>query len=231
MDFAPLLGFAAVALTLSLTPGADWAYTIAAGLRNGSPAPSVAGLCTGYLGHTAIVAAGLGMLLAARPEVVAWLSVAGALYLLWLGATTARGWRSAGFRAEAGAAGSTSTVGAGAGGGTLAVRPPSALGDFLRGAGTSGINPKGFLLYLAVMPQFVRAASPVPVPLQTAAMGLTHVAISIVVYGLVAVAARRLLRAAPRRAQFVTLASGLIMLGFGTALLVEQAGALVGHAA
>lgn len=236
MDFAPLLGFAAVALTLSLTPGADWAYTIAAGLRNGSPAPSVAGLCTGYLGHTAIVAAGLGMLLAARPEVVAWLSVAGALYLLWLGATTARGWRSAGFRAEAGAVGSAAgsagvTVGGGAGGGTLAVRPPSALGDFLRGAGTSGINPKGFLLYLAVMPQFVRAASPVPVPLQTAAMGLTHVAISIVVYGLVAVAARRLLRAAPRRAQFVTLGSGLIMLGFGTALLVEQAAALVGHAA
>lgn len=229
MDFAPLLGFAAVALTLSLTPGADWAYTIAAGLRNGSPAPSVAGLCTGYLGHTAIVAAGLGMLLAARPEVVAWLSVAGALYLLWLGATTARGWRSAGFRPGVGSAGGT--VAGGAGGGTLAVRQPSALGDFLRGAGTSGINPKGFLLYLAVMPQFVRAASPVPVPLQTAAMGLTHVAISIVVYGLVAVAARRLLRAAPRRAQFVTLASGLIMLGFGTALLVEQAGALIVHAA
>ncbi|WP_422933734.1 LysE family translocator [Sinomonas sp. P47F7] len=224
MDFAPLLGFAAVALTLSLTPGADWAYTIAAGLRSGSPAPSVAGLCTGYVAHTAIVAAGLGMLLAARPEVVAWLSVAGAVYLLRLGATTARGWRDAGFRAEGGAVSSTAD-------GTMAVRQASPLGDFLRGAGTSGINPKGFLLYLAVMPQFVRAASPVPVPVQTAAMGLTHVAISIVVYGLVAVAARRLLRASPRRAQFVTLASGLIMLSFGAALLVEQAAALVGHAA
>jgi threonine/homoserine/homoserine lactone efflux protein len=76
------------------------------------------------------------------------------------------------------------------------------------------------------MPQFVRANSSIPVPLQTAAMGLTHVAISVVVYGLVAVAARRLLRSAPRRAQLVTLASGLIMVGVGAALLIEQASTL-----
>lgn len=206
MDFAPLLGFAAVALTLALTPGADWAYTIAAGIRGGSAAPSVAGLCTGYVGLTAIVATGLGVLLAGRPALVAWLSVAGALYLLWLGSTTVRGWRAAGYRADQ--TGLTGRKGA--------------LADFLRGAGTSGINPKGLLLYVAVMPQFVRTASPLPVPLQTAAMGLTHVAISVVVYGIVAVAARRVLRSAPRRAQIVTLASGVIMLGIGVALLAEE---------
>lgn len=206
MDFAALLGFAAVSLTLALTPGADWAYTIAAGIRGGSPAPSVAGLCTGYLGLTAIVATGLGVLLAARPSLVAWLSVAGALYLLWLGMTTARGWRAAGYRAD----------GAAIPGGS------GALSDFLRGAGTSGINPKALLLYLAVIPQFVRAGAPLPVPLQTAVLGLTHVVITVVVYALVAVAARRLLRAAPRRAQLVTLASGVIMLGIGAVLLAEQ---------
>jgi len=210
MDFAPLLGFAAVSLTLALTPGADWAYTISAGLRDRSAAPSVAGLCTGYVAHTALVAAGLGVLLAARGDLVAWLSVAGALYLLWLGGTTARGWRGAGYRAA----------------GVVSAERGGALADFLRGAGTSGINPKGLLLYLAVMPQFVRANSSIPVPLQTAAMGLTHVAISVVVYGLVAVAARRLLRSAPHRAQLVTLASGLIMLGVGAALLLEQASTL-----
>ncbi|MEA5453155.1 LysE family translocator [Sinomonas sp. JGH33] len=213
MDLAPLAGFAAIALTLSLTPGADWAYTIAAGIRRGSPVPSVAGLCTGYLGHTLVVAAGLGVLLAGRPELVAWLSVAGAVYLVWLGVTTTRGWQSAAYHADP----------------ECRVRHRAAT-DFFRGLGTSGINPKGLLLYLAVMPQFVRAGSAVPVPLQTAAMGLTHVAISVVVYGLVAVAARRLLSATPRRAQFVTLASGIIMLGFGAVLLAEQATALMGHA-
>ncbi|WP_138442451.1 LysE family translocator [Sinomonas susongensis] len=206
MDPAALLGFAAVSLTLALTPGADWAYTIAAGIRGGSPAPSVAGLCSGYVGLTAIVATGLGVLLAGRPSLVAWLSVAGALYLLWLGMTTARGWRSAGYHADTAA---------------LAGRS-GALGDFLRGAGTSGINPKALLLYLAVMPQFVRTASPVPVPLQTVVLGLTHVVITVVVYALVAVAARRLLRSAPRRARVVTLASGVVMLGIGAALLAEQ---------
>jgi threonine/homoserine/homoserine lactone efflux protein len=211
MDLTPLVGFAAVALTLALTPGADWAYTISAGLRDRSAAPSVAGLCTGYVAHTVLVAAGLGVLLAARADLVAWLSVAGALYLLWLGATTARGWRSAGYRTAEG----------------QALPERGALADFLRGAGTSGINPKGLLLYLAVMPQFVRAGSPVPVPLQTAAMGFTHVAISVVVYGLVAVAARRLLRSAPQRAQFVTLTSGVIMAAIGIALLAEQMPALV----
>lgn len=212
MDFTPLLGFAAVSLTLALTPGADWAYTISAGLRERSAAPSVAGLCTGYVALTALVATGLGVLLAARADIVAWLSVAGALYLLWLGATTARSWRGAGYRAA-------DAPIAGARGG--------AVGDFLRGAGTSGINPKGLLLFLAVMPQFVRASSSVPVPLQTAAMGLTHVAITVVVYGLVAIAARRLLRSAPRRAQLVTLASGVIMLGIGVALLAEQLPAII----
>src|SRR5207245_11035700 len=124
MDLVPLLGFTAVALTLALTPGADWAYTIAAGIRGGSAAPSVAGLCAGYAVHTALIAAGLGVVLAARPELVAWLSVAGALYLLWLGGTTARGWRSAGYRAADGAS-------------TAGVPRRGALGDFLRGLGTS----------------------------------------------------------------------------------------------
>jgi threonine/homoserine/homoserine lactone efflux protein len=58
-------------------------------------------------------------------------------------------------------------------------------------------------------------------------MGFTHVAISVVVYGLVAVAARRLLRSAPQRAQFVTLTSGVIMAAIGIALLAEQMPALV----
>ncbi|BCT76843.1 lysine transporter LysE [Sinomonas cyclohexanicum] len=222
MDLTPLFGFAAISLTLALTPGADWAYTIAAGLRPGSPAPSVAGLCAGYVVHTALVAAGLGMLLAARPDLVAWLSVAGALYLLWLGFTTARGWRAAGFTAAPAASlPSGEPLDA-------AVRPRGAVRDFLLGLGTSGINPKALLLFAAVMPQFIRPESPLPVVAQTTAMGLTHLGFTVVVYSLVAVGARRLLAARPRRAQTVTLVSGVLMLVIGGALLAEQAVALAG---
>ncbi|GAB3282969.1 LysE family transporter [Sinomonas notoginsengisoli] len=225
MDLTPLLGFAAISLTLALTPGADWAYTIAAGLRPGSPAPSVAGLCAGYVVHTALVAAGLGVLLAARSDLVAWLSVAGALYLLWLGFMTARGWRSAGFTSAPQAmlpSGEPLHAGPGTRGPAL---------DFLKGLGTSGINPKALLLFAAVIPQFIRPDSTLPVVAQTVTMGLTHLAFTIVVYSLVAVAARRLLAAKPQRAQVVTLISGILMLGIGGLLLAEQGATLMSAAA
>lgn len=221
MDLTPLLGFAAISLTLALTPGADWAYTIAAGLRPGSPAPSIAGLCAGYVVHTVLVAMGLGMLLAARPDLVSVLSIAGAGYLIWLGMMTTRGWRRAGFTGGAATLPSGESL-------DSAVRTPGPMVDFLKGLGTSGINPKALLLFAAVMPQFVRTGSPMPVVAQTTAMGLTHLAFTIVVYTLVAVAARRLLAAKPKRAQVVTLVSGVLMLGIGGALLAEQGLALIG---
>ena len=228
MDLTPFLGFAGISLTLALTPGADWAYTIAAGLRPGSPAPSVAGLCAGYIVHTALVAAGLGVLLAARPDLVAWLSVAGAVYLLWLGATTARSWRRAGFTGGEATLPSGGSLGDAVDtrGGAAGTRGPVL--DFLKGLGTSGINPKALLLFAAVMPQFIRTDSALPVVAQTTTMGLTHLAFTVVVYSLVAVAARRLLAAKPKRAQAVTLVSGVLMLGIGGLLLVEQGVALAG---
>ncbi|WP_077490022.1 LysE family translocator [Sinomonas mesophila] len=226
MELSALLGFAAVALALTLTPGADWAYTIAAGLRPGSTVPSVAGLCSGYILHTALVAAGLGVMLAGRPDVVAWLSLAGALYLLWLGCTTARGWRAAGF---AGAAAREDAALPSGGALSSAVgRQGGAVRDYLRGVATSGINPKALLLFVAVMPQFIVQGSEVPVAAQTAAMGATHILLTVVVYSLVAVAARRILRARPRAARVVTLASGVIMIGIGAVLLAEQAAGLLG---
>ena len=42
---------------LVLVPGADWAYAIAAGLRDRSVLPAVAGLLAGYAVLTTVVAA------------------------------------------------------------------------------------------------------------------------------------------------------------------------------
>ncbi|MDP5227178.1 MULTISPECIES: LysE family translocator [Arthrobacter] len=218
MDFSPYLGFAGIALTLALTPGADWAYSIAAGLRPGSPAPSVAGLCSGYVLHTVLVSAGFGLLLAARPELVSWLSLAGAAYLLWLGVSTVRSWRTV--RLSADAPNGQAPVLPGDLAGATA---PRSVREFLMGLGTSGINPKGILLYAAIMPQFIRLTSPLPVAAQTTVMGLSHVAISMLVYGVVAFAARRLLSSRPRLAQRVTLTSGILMLVIAVVLVVEQA--------
>lgn len=112
MDFQQFAGFAIVSVTLAMTPGADWAYCISSGLRAKTVAPAVAGLSAGYLFHTALIVAGLAALIAATPQLLTGLTLLGAAYLLWLGISTLRTWRSAGFTtttAAPGAAGAPGT--------------------------------------------------------------------------------------------------------------------------
>nr|WP_322972776.1 LysE family transporter [Arthrobacter polaris] len=99
MDPQALIGFLIVAVTLTCTPGPDWAFSIAAGLGKRSFVPAVAGLCSGYVLHTILLAAGIAALMAAVPALLLWLTIAGAFYLLWLGFLTTKSWRSAGFSA------------------------------------------------------------------------------------------------------------------------------------
>lgn len=234
MDFQLLAGFAAVSITLAMTPGADWAYSISAGLRGSRIAPAVAGLSAGYLFHTALIVAGLAALIAASPQLLAGITLLGAAYLLWLGISTMRTWRSAGFTAEttttapAAAGGSGSSTAGAAAVATLVPVRSTARQDFLKGLGTSATNPKALLLYLALIPQFVDAGAALAVPLQTLVLGLSHFAVSAVLYTGVALAARRLLRSRPAGARAVTLASGIIMVGLSLVLLAEQGASLLG---
>jgi threonine/homoserine/homoserine lactone efflux protein len=199
------LAFVLVAAALACTPGVDWAYSIAAGLGRRSFLPAVAGLCSGYVLHTVLMVAGLAAVLAASPGLLGWLTVAGSAYLLWLGAATVRSWRGASFTV----ADDVSTG-------------RNQLRTFLQGMGTSGINPKGLLFFVALVPQFVSAEAPLPVPVQSGLLGLTFVLLAAVVYTAVALLSRRLLQARPGAARRVTLASGIIMLVLGAALLSEQ---------
>ena len=198
------LAFLVVAAALACTPGVDWAYTIAAGLRQRSFVPAVAGLCGGYVLHTLLLVAGLAAVLAGMPGVLGWITLAGAGYLLWLGAGTLRSWRGASFSAD------------------TAVGPGTQLRTFLQGMGTSGINPKGLLFYVALIPQFVSADASLPVPLQSGLLGMTFVALAGLVYTVVALLSRTLLQSRPGAARAVTLASGIIMVALGTVLLGEQ---------
>jgi threonine/homoserine/homoserine lactone efflux protein len=59
MAIGAITGFWIVSLLLVMVPGADWAYAIAAGLRDRSVLPAVAGLLTGYVAVAAVVAAGV----------------------------------------------------------------------------------------------------------------------------------------------------------------------------
>jgi threonine/homoserine/homoserine lactone efflux protein len=207
------LAFVLVAAALACTPGVDWAYSIAAGLGRRSFLPAVAGLCSGYVLHTVLMVAGLAAVLAASPGLLGWLTVAGSAYLLWLGAATIRSWRGASFTM----ANDVNTS-------------RNQLRTFFQGMGTSGINPKGLLFFVALVPQFVSPEAPLPVPVQSGLLGLTFVLLAAVVYTAVALLSRRLLQSRPGAARRVTLASGIIMLVLGAALLSEQLLPLVsGH--
>ncbi len=58
----------------------------------------------------------------------------------------------------------------------------------LKGFCVSGLNPKVFLLFLALLPQFTDPQSNWPVPLQILLLGLVHLCSSLVIYSLVAMA-------------------------------------------
>ncbi|MBT2522241.1 LysE family translocator [Arthrobacter sp. ISL-28] len=206
MNVQLFLAFVAVAIALACTPGVDWAYSITAGLGRRSFVPAVAGLCSGYVLHTVLMVAGLAAMLAGMPGVLEWLTVAGAGYLLWLGTATIRSWRGASFTPAAG----------------VGHPGQNQFRTFLQGMGTSGINPKGLLFYVALVPQFVSPEAPLPVPVQSGLLGLTFVLLAAVVYTCVALLSRKLLQSRPDAARRVTLASGIIMVGLGAILLAEQ---------
>lgn len=202
MALGALAAFWAVSLLLVLVPGADWAYVIAAGLRDRSVLPAVGGLVFGYMGLTVVVAAGAAALVARSPAALTALTVLGALYLLWLGiATVARpAPPEAGERQESG----------------------PWMRRAVKGAGISGLNPKGLLLFLALLPQFATHGATWPFACQIAVLGLVHAANCAVVYTGVGASARKVLRARPAIARTVTRCSGVAMIAIGALLLAER---------
>lgn len=202
MDLSLVAQFWVVAVLLALTPGPDWAYVIAAGLRARSVAPSVLGLLTGYAVVIAVVAVGIGALVARCPLVLTVLTVLGAAYLLWLGLTTLFG------RVRRVAADGASVVGS-----------PAA--QFGRGALVSGINPKGLLLLLALLPQFTTPAG-YPSSVQMLVLGGLHLADCAAVYFAVGLLARHVLRSRGRAAGIVTRLAGIAMTAIGVLILVER---------
>jgi threonine/homoserine/homoserine lactone efflux protein len=191
--------FLVVDLLLVLVPGADWAYAIGAGLRRRALGPAVAGLVLGYAVHTALSVAGLALLVATTPGLLPLITLVGAGYLLLLGV------------------------------GLLRRPPAAATGDapvrrwsiVLRGAAVSGLNPKGLLLHLALLPQFVDPAASWPAPVQVGVLGVLHMANCAVVYTAVGAGAGALLRGRPRAAAALGRASGAALVLIAAGLLVQ----------
>lgn len=206
MSINTLAAFWAVSFLFVITPGVDWACAIAAGIKGRWVVPAVAGMLSGHLLATLIVAVGIGGLVMELPYALTVLTLAGAGYLLWLGihmllkpAAPAQG--------EAAEQG---TWGAWA----------------IKGLCVSGLNPKVMLLFLALLPQFTQPGGPWPVPLQIVMLGLLHACSCAAVYLLVGFSARAVLGSRPSAARLVSRVSGGAMIAVAVVLATQRLGLL-----
>lgn len=201
MTVSVLAAFWAVSFLFVITPGVDWAYVISAGIRGRWVVPAVAGLLSGHLLATLIVAAGAGALLAANPVAMSVMTVVGALYLLWMGVNML--WKPS--TPQAGSEKADSW-------GSWAVR----------GFCVSGLNPKVFLLFLALLPQFTDPLSNWPVATQILALGGLHAVSCGIIYLMVGYGARSVLQTRPAAARTVSRLSGVAMIAIAAMLLGER---------
>lgn len=181
------LAFLGAAILIAISPGAGAIQSMATGLTHGVRRGywSILGLEVGLMLQLALVALGLGAVVTSSIvafTVIKWVGVA---YLLYL---AVRQWRAA-----------THDLGekldAGHDGGRLAL--------VARGFLVNATNPKGLVFFLAVLPQFVVPTAPL-LP-QYLAIGVTMIAVDVVVMGLYTRLSVRLLRImhTPRRQTLV----------------------------
>lgn len=197
-----VFGFWSVSILLALSPGVDWAYAIASGLRRRGTLPAVAGMLTGHLIAALIVAAGVATVVASSDTAMTILTVAGACYLVWLGVSAVRHPATADLESQNAPAGRLRILG--------------------KGVGISLLNPKVVLLFLALLPQFTRPEEGWPVGVQMIVLGLLHVLNCAVVYFAVGYGAGAVLTGRPRAAKVVSLLSGIVMIVLGVVIAVER---------
>ncbi|TDD81444.1 LysE family translocator [Saccharopolyspora karakumensis] len=158
-----LLPFLVVVVVLTVVPGPDTALGLRNSLRGGSTAMWWTGLgvCSGMFVHAAASVVGLSAVLAASAEAYAVVKLAGAAYLLWLGASTL--WKTWCDRHQY-----ASALGARSGDGVRIDRRAAFRQGFVidrrtafrQGFVSDLLNPKIALLFLTLLPQFIGPTEP-----------------------------------------------------------------------
>ncbi|WP_412736462.1 LysE family translocator [Krasilnikovia sp. MM14-A1259] len=164
-----LLGVAAVALGMVLTPGPNMMYLVSRSITQGRRAGiiSLGGVAIGFLVYLTAANLGLAVIFVHVPEAYAAVKLAGAAYLGWLAVQSLRG--ASVFETR-----------------ELPVDSPRRL--FTMGLLTNLLNPKAAILYLSLIPQFVHPAHG-SVVLQGFLLGGVQIVVSLTVNLLIVSAA------------------------------------------
>lgn len=207
MDIANLGLYVAASLALIVTPGQDMIYVITRSLAQGPLAGvcSAAGVCCGILVHTAVAALGIGALLHASEALFLALKLAGAAYLVYLGARLLLQRESVAMQSG------------------QARRLP-ALQLFWQGVLSNVGNPKVALFFLAFLPQFVSPADPHPTA-QLVFLGVLYAVMALPVKSAVGLAAgslsERVLRS-PSALAWMNRVSGTVLVALGLRLAASE---------
>lgn len=164
--------FFAMVFGVIALPGMDMAFVatsaLTQGLRGGITA--VAGIVAAGMLHVVVGATGVAALLLWWPAAYDALLVAGAVYMVWIGASILHS-----ANAESSASGAA-----------LNTAPPPQGEVFRRAAMTCLLNPKAYAFMLAVFPAFIRS-SEYALPIQAVRLGAVIAITQLLVYGAVAV--------------------------------------------
>jgi threonine/homoserine/homoserine lactone efflux protein len=166
-----LLGIAAVALGLVLTPGPNMIYLVSRSIVQGRRAGlvSLLGVGAGFLVYLAAATAGIATVFVLVPPLYTAIKLAGAVYLLWLAWKAVRPGGESAFAPRA-----------------LPVDPPRRL--FTMGLVTNLLNPKIAILYVSLLPQFVDPARG-HVAEQTFLLGITQITVALTMNALIVLSA------------------------------------------
>lgn len=170
VTYAQLLPFAAIALGLVLTPGPNMIYLISRSICQGRKAGyvSLCGVALGFMFYMICAALGITALLMAVPLAYDALRLAGAAYLLWMAWQAIFGGKSPFQLRE--------------------LPPDSPRKLFIMGLLTNLLNPKAAVLYLTLLPQFIRPEQG-NVLGQSLLLGFTQITVSMLVNALIIFAA------------------------------------------
>ena len=165
------LAFALVALGMVLTPGPNMIYLISRSICQGRSAGliSLGGVALGFVFYMLCAAFGITALLFSVPLAYDALRFGGALYLLYLAWQAVKPGGRSPFQIRD-------------------LPADSAARLFFMGFLTNLLNPKIAVLYLSLLPQFIRPERG-SVLTQSLALGATQIAISIAVNALIALMA------------------------------------------
>jgi len=211
MAVTSVVAFWAVAALLVAVPGPDWAFVLSSGVRTQTVVPAVSGIVLGYAGITVVVAAGVGALVARSSAALSALTIVGGLYLIWTGVKNIIRESTAGKASDEQQSSDPDPRGG-----------VSSREVLARGMGVSALNPKGLLLFLALLPQFTSARWDWPLTAQLALLGLIFIATCALFYLGLGSFAGKFLHARPAAARIISGLSGVAMVVIGAVLLIDR---------